>query len=177
EMVVWQRNRMDARQLPAVQAYVNHGIVYTLTRKDPRNEDRSRIECYTALQACAFYSDPVNDIDPEWGIVIRKGTLTNPRQIDLYTETEWYTLTKRPKGGGWAVEEMGEHGNSVCPLSRATLRMDLNGRPTGLTEQLIVPQDQINQTSFDVLTTQSWRAFKERTATGMTVPLRRWTRM
>ena len=176
EMVVWQRNRMDARQLPAVQAYANHGIVYTLTRRDPRDESLARFECYTALQACALYSDPVNDTAPEWAVVIKKGDLSNPREVHLYGETDWWILTQRPKGGGWAVEEMGPHGNSECPLSRATLRMNLNGRPTGLTEQLVVPQDQINQTSFDVLTTQSWGAFKVRTATGMTVPIRRWTR-
>lgn len=176
EMVVWQRNRMDARQLPAVQAYANHGIVYALTKKDPRDETKARIECYTALQACAFYSDPVNDIDPEWGLVVKKGDLSNPKVMHLYDETNWFILTRKPKGGGWSVKEMGEHGNSVCPLSRATMRMDLNGRPTGLTEPLVVPQDQINQTSFDVLTTQSWGAFKVRTATGMAVPIKRWTR-
>lgn len=174
EMVAWQRNRMDARQLPAVQALSTHGIVYTLTVRDPRDPSKARFECYTASQACAVYSDPVNDIDPEWGLVIKKGTLSRPEVGRLYTDTDWYTVTWGDNG--MTTEHEGEHGMSVCPLSRAVLHMDLDGRPKGLVEPLIVVQDQINQTSFDVLTTQSWGAFKVRTATGMAVPVRRWTK-
>lgn len=175
EMVAWQRNRMDARQLPAVQALASHGIVYALTVKDPRNSKLSRFECYTAAQACAVYADPVNDIDPEWGMVIKKGSLAKIEKAHLYTETEWWEITQAKDG--LKAKAMGKHGNSVCPLSRAVLHMNLDGEPHGLIEQLKTPQDQINQTSFDVLTTQSWGAFKVRTATGMTVPIRRWTKM
>lgn len=172
EMVVWQRNRMDARQLPTVQAFVTHGIVYMLTVRDANG--RARLECYTAAQACAFYSDPVNDIDPEWGLVIKKGSWMNIELAYLYTATEWFEI--RTGKNGYEATEMGAHGNSVCPLSRAVLHMDLEGNVTGLVEPLIKPQDQINQTSFDELTTQSWGAFKVRTATGMAVPVKRWSR-
>jgi len=171
EMVAWQRNRMDARQLPVVQAFASHGIVYGLTVKDKKG--LARFECYTAAQACAMYADPVNDVDPEWGLVIKKGTWSNLELAHLYTELDWYTVTQGRQG--LEVKHQGEHGNSACPLSRAVLHMNLNGKVTGLIEPLIDPQDQINQTSFDELTTQSWGAFKVRTATGMAVPVRRWT--
>ena len=174
EMVVWQRNRMDARQLPVVQAFASHGIVYGLTVRDKRDPSRARLECYTAAQACAMYSDPVNDVDPEWGLVIKKGTWENLELAHLYTERDWYIV--KPTKTGLRATLQGEHGNSVCPLSRAVLHMNLDGKVTGLIEPLIDPQDQINQTSFDELTTQSWGAFKVRTATGMAVPIRRWTR-
>ena len=174
EMVVWQRNRMDARQLPVVQAFASHGIVYGLTVRDKKDPTRARLECYTAAQACAMYSDPVNDVDPEWGLVIKKGTWENLELAHLYTERDWYTV--KPTKTGLRASLQGEHGNSVCPLSRAVLHMNLDGKVTGLIEPLIDPQDQINQTSFDELTTQSWGAFKVRTATGMAVPVRRWTR-
>lgn len=174
EMVAWQRNRMDARQLPAVQAFSSHGIVYALTVEDPKKPGKARFECYTAAQACAMYADPVNDIDPEWGLVIKKGTWSNFKVGHLYLEKDWYVV-KMTKAGLRATKQ-GPHGNSVCPLSRAVLHMDLEGRVTGLIEPLIPTQDQINQTSFDELTTQSWGAFKVRTATGMAVPIRRWTK-
>lgn len=173
EMVVWQRNRMDARQLPVVQAFASHGIVYGLTIKDPKDPSRAKLECYTAAQACAMYADPVNDIDPEWGLVIKKGTWANFKLGHLYLEKVWYEV-KATKAGLRATLK-GEHGSSVCPLSRAVLHMNLDGAVTGLIEPLILPQDQINQTSFDELTTQSWGAFKVRTATGMAVPVRRWS--
>lgn len=174
EMVAWQRNRMDARQLGVVQAFASHGIAYALTIKDPKKPKQARFECYTAAQACAVYSDPVNDVDPEWGLVVKKGDLSLIEKAHLYTETDWYVITQT--ANGFTAEHKGKHGNSVCPLSRATLHMDLEGVPTGLIEPLILPQDQINQTSFNELTTESWGAFKVRTATGMVVPVRRWTR-
>ena len=174
EMVVWQRNRMDARQLPVVQAFASHGIVYGLTVRDKKDPTKARLECYTAAQACAMYADPINDVDPEWGLVIKKGTWQKLELAHLYTELDWYTVTVTKQG--LSVEHEGRHGNSVCPLSRAVLHMNLEGKVTGLIEPLIDPQDQINQTSFDELTTQSWGAFKVRTATGMAVPIRRWTR-
>lgn len=173
EMVVWQRNRMDARQLPVVQAIASHGIVYGLTIKDPKDPSRAKLECYTAAQACAMYSDPVNDVDPEWGLVIKKGTWANVKLAHLYTEKDWYIVTMTKTG--LRATKQGPHGNSVCPVSRGVLYMDLNGKVTGLIEPLIIPQDQVNQTSFDELTTQSWGAFKVRTATGMAIPVRRWT--
>ena len=174
EMVVWQRNRMDARQLPVVQAFASHGIVYGLTVRDKKDPTKARLECYTAAQACAMYADPINDVDPEWGLVIKKGTWQKLELAHLYTELDWYTVTVTKQG--LSVKHEGRHGNSVCPLSRAVLHMNLEGKVTGLIEPLIDPQDQINQTSFDELTTQSWGAFKVRTATGMAVPIRRWTR-
>ena len=173
EMVVWQRNRMDARQLPVVQAFAAHGVVYGLTVRDPKDPTKARLECYTAAQACAMYSDPINDIDPEWGLVVKKGTWSNFKLGHLYLEKDWYIVEMTESG--LRATKQGPHGNSVCPLSRAVLHMDLEGRVTGLIEPLILPQDQINQTSFDELTTQSWGAFKVRTATGMAVPVRRWT--
>lgn len=174
EMLSWQYNRMDARQLPITRALATHGSVYLLTRKDPRS-GRARYEGYSARRAVALFEDPVNDLDPVWGIIIKKGTASDPRVVWLYGETEWWIATPNRKGD-LVLAPQGKHGNSSCPLTRGVLHQDLEGRPSGLVAPIIEAQDQVNQTSFDALTIQSNASFKVRTATGMAVPIRRWTR-
>lgn len=172
EMVVWQRNRMDSRQLLLVRAFATHGMVYTVVTPDLRGE--SHIGIYSAAQATALFDDPVNDVDARCGMVITKGNSEGFVAGRFYDETDVYDVVAAKKG--LTVTLVGPHGASRCPISRGVLNMDLDGAVTGLVGPVIETQDQINQTSFDGLTTQSWGAFKVRTATGMVAPVRRWSR-
>ncbi len=46
-----------------------------------------------------------------------------------------------------------------------------------MVEILIQPQNQVNQSSFDVLALQSYNSFATRYATGMSAPVRRWSQV
>lgn len=171
EMESWQRNRMDARQASVVSTLASHGVVYLLTAKD--REGRARYEAYSGHRAVALYDDPVNDIDPRWGFIIKAGTATDFKRGLLYNETEFWEVT--PHNSGYRLKSLGKHGCSVCPLSRAQVNPDLEGRPTGAIAPIIVPQDRINQTLFDILVVQSYGSHKVRTVSGMQIPVKRWT--
>lgn len=174
EMASWQHNRMDARQLPIVRTLGAHGNVYVLAVKG--KDGRARYEAYTGQKAIALFEDPVNDLDPRWGFVIKRGDAMNVELGHLYNETNWWTVTQG-KNGHFTITSKGKHGNTGCPLTRGALHMDLHGRAHGLVEACKVAQDQVNQTSFDILAAQSYSSFKVRYATGMAPPIRRWTKM
>lgn len=174
EMSSWQHNRMDARQLPIVRTLAAHGAVYTLTVKG--KDGRARYEAYPGQRAIALYEDYINDLDPVWGLVIKKGDANNLKLAHLYSETEWWEVTPG-KQGEYVLKAKGKHGNSSCPLTRAVLHMDLKGHAHGLVEACKEAQDQVNQTSFDILAAQSYSSFKVRYATGMAPPIRRWTKL
>ena len=173
EMEVWSRERMNARQLPLVRTLAGHGIVYTLVRKDPKT-GRARMEAFSGLKATAIFNDPVNDLDPIWGLVIRHGTLSAIEEADLYSEKH-VRKVRGGKDGRYRIGPPKLHGSDECPISRAALNLDLDGCSTGMVEMLITPQNQVNQSSFDVLALQSYNSFATRYATGMTAPVRRWS--
>lgn len=172
EMQVWGRNRMNARQLPIVRTLAAHGLVYTLVRKD--RQGKARFEAYSGLKATAIYNDPVNDLDPIWGLVIKRGTLSALEEGELYSEKYVYKVSQG-KNGRYTIGARRLHGSDSCPISRAALNLDLDGCSTGMVEPLIGPQNQINQSSFDVLALQSYNSFATRFATGMSAPVRRWS--
>lgn len=174
EMKSWQRNRMDAKQMPITRALATHGITYVLTTKSPKNDKHAVYSAFTAAQAAALFDDPVNDHDPTWGLVIKSGSVNGVKIAWLFNEENWWRVT--PGSNGMNFQAKGKHGMSACPLSRGVLHMDLHGNVVGLVEPCIQPQNAINQTSFDVLTTQSYGSFKVRTATGMAMPIKRWSR-
>lgn len=172
EMKSWQRNRMNARQIPIVRALACHGAVYVLAEKD--RAGKAKYEAYTGHRAMAIYNDYVNDFDPTWGLVIKSGDRTAIEEGYLYSETHKYRV-RHTKGGHHTVTRVGRHGNTGCPITRAALNLDLNGHATGMVELLITPQNQVNQSSFDVLAAQSFSSFNVRYATGMSTPIRRWS--
>lgn len=175
EMEVWQHNRMNARQLPLVRTLAAHGVVYTVVRKDERT-GRARLEAYSGLRATAIFNDPANDLDPIWGLVIKDGNQTAIELAYLYSETHVYEVSQT-KGGKYSISEGRRHGNSSCPVSRSALSLDLEGNSTGMIEILIEPQNQVNQSSFDVLALQSYNSFATRYISGMSSPVRRWSQL
>lgn len=175
EMTVWQHNRMNARQLPLVRTLASHGVVYTVVRRDERT-GRARFEAYSGLRAVAIFNDPANDLDPIWGLTIRRGSISNIEDGILYSETHQYRVS-HTKHGRYSIGAPVRHGMSTCPVGRAALGLDLDGRAVGMIETLITPQNQVNQSSFDVLALQSYNSFATRYATGMSAPVRRWSQL
>lgn len=175
EMESWQYNRMNARQLPLVRTLAAHGAVYTVVRKDERT-GRARLEAYSGLRATAIFNDPANDLDPIWGLVIKDGNQTAIELGYLYSETHVYEVSQT-KSGRYNISTGRPHGNSSCPVSRIALGLDLEGNATGMIETLIEPQNQVNQSSFDVLALQSYNSFATRYISGMSTPIRRWSQV
>src|SRR5690606_38353850 len=71
-----------------------------------------------------------------------------------------------------SVRRLGSHGATSCPVTRFTAEVDLEGRTRGVVEPVMILQDRINQTDFDLLSAQTYNSIKVRTVTGMAPPVK-----
>jgi len=186
---VWQPNRLDARQSGLFRAAVTYGAAYATVlpgRPSPV------VKCYSPRRCTAIYGDPSGDEWPVYAMTVdrpdvltridvpalRFGDLgveqTDPRlhsKVRVWDDTHVYTLrvheTAAPAAAAVSIEE---HGLGVCPVVRFLDSVDLDADcPPGKVEPLLHLQDQIDQTTFSLLMTQQYQAFRQRWATGMAI--------
>lgn len=174
EWTHWQVSRLDSRQVSIHREALAYGHAFTVTE---RRGERVQTKGLSALTTTAIFEDAGNDETPiaafsvtEWPSAANGMTGT----ASMWDETREYEVLFTSLGdvseGAVVVSEIGLHGSAFCPVTRFACRVDLTGRTTGLIEPLIVLQDRINQTVFDMLVVQSGAAFKTRWATGMAPP-------
>lgn len=172
EWVHWQGSRLDGRQIAVHRGALSYGHSFTVTEK--RN-GKTRTKGLSALNTSAIFEDPANDETPlaafsvtDWPKATNK-SLGTARMWNDTTEFE-VTFQLLSDTENIVIEEIGPHGSKECPITRFAARIDLEGRTMGVVEPLLILQDRINQTVFDMLVVQSGSAFKVRTVTGMAPP-------
>ena len=193
---IWHANRMQARQHGLHRAVAKYGIAYTVvlpgTMQGPGDQTIQQpvIRAVSPRRITALYAD---DVDDEWPVyAVEERTLRNDkgaiRTVFLYDDTNRYTLVGKQDdnrlywadeaagllGSGWdevpsGLPSVEEHGLGVCPVIRFLYDIDLDGEMdvSGVAEPLIPLQDQINTTTFNLLMSQQYAAFRQRWVTGM----------
>lgn len=151
---IWQRNRMDARQIGIHRAGISYGVSYAtvlpgdpvpvMRGASPRNMtvlygsdddwprfalEKRRNGVWRLFDAEAVYSLEIDDNDPVETI----------RLVDVE-----------------------EHGAGVTPVIRFRETDDLDDEVIGVVEPLLPLQDQINITTFGLLVAQHYGAFRQR---------------
>jgi hypothetical protein len=171
---VWQANRLDARQHGVHRSVLTYGAAYTVVMP---GSPVPVITPFSPRRMTALYADPVND---EWPLYAVEDRLENTAQgqrrvIRVYDEEARYTLTGQADGtqlqldGATGVQR---HGLGVCPVVRFVNTDDLDGDGVlGEVEPLIDAQDQLNMTTFNLLMSQQYAAFRQRWVTGMALPI------
>ena len=155
---VWQANGMDARQIGIHRSALSYGASYaTVLPGDPVPVIRGA----SARDLTVVYGS--DDVWPVYALEERG------RLWRLIDEENIYTLSNedgRPELV--AVQEHGaEYGGvPVCPVVRYRDTIDLDDPVSGVVEPLIPLQDQINITTFGLLVTQHFGAFKFRYVLG-----------
>ncbi|MGL4300283.1 MAG: phage portal protein [Candidatus Neomicrothrix subdominans] len=182
---VWQANRMDARQTGLYQSAIKYGVSYaTVLRGDPAPIIIPR----SPRRCTVLYDDPATDEWPRYAMTVERadvmaniaapaiilGGILNPElpwdRVRVWDETHVYTLTVDARSATGRVVETLEHGLRVCPVVRFPDEIDLDGDcPQGKVEPLIPLQQQIDQTTYSLLMTQQYQAFRQRWATGMAI--------
>lgn len=152
--VIWQRNRMDGRQIGVHRAGVSYGASYvTVLPGDPVPVLRGA----SPRQLTAVYGD-----DDEWPVYALERL--NSGAFRLMDAEAVYTMRvsddAEPNDVKWL--RTAEHGAGVTPVVRFRDTDDLDDPVQGIVEPLIPLQDQINLTTFGLLVAQHYGAFRQR---------------
>jgi hypothetical protein len=160
---MWQANGWDRRQSAVHRAALNYGCCYaTVLPGDPLPVMRG----VSPRQMVTGYSDPAEDDWPDFALRVYPSSGSN-RRMKLYDDTSVYDVVETSQGmtsGAVSVHDAG-----VCPVVRYCSDLDLEGRSRGLVEPLMVMQDRLDQTVFDLLMTQTYASWKVRTVAGMAI--------
>lgn len=175
----FQKSGMDKKQAAIYRGALKFGHSFVLTFKDEKRGVLSK--GLSALKTTALYEDPANDEDPYAAITVTRWPVGNKDDDDftiglatLYDNTFEYPVTFKSLDDTESVRVGAgrKHGSSVCPVTRFTAAVDLEGRTCGVVEPMFRLQDRINQTVFDLLIVQSFASFKVRTISGMAPPIK-----
>lgn len=177
---IWQPNRMDARQTGLYKTAIQYGYSFaSVLPGDP-------IPVITPYSPRRVMADYENDQDewPKYAITLdskfskeEENWLLNlslePRwpenyKISLYdNQTRWQLIRI---GGAWKIDNIKEHNLGVCPFIKFWDSYDdLDDDSVGVVEPLLPVQRQLNQTTFSLLMSQQYSAFRQRWVTGMTI--------
>ena len=173
----WQRSRLDGRQGPIYRGALKFGHSFVSTLKDDDGNVISK--GLSALKTVALYEDAASDEDPYATLTITRwpsgtGDEAKPGLATMWDDTYEYPVTFKAMDDAKSVRVSAgkKHGASINPVTRFTAAVDLEGRTMGIVEPMMVLQDRINQTVFDLLVVQSYASFTVRTISGMAPPVK-----
>jgi len=170
----WQESRLDTRQSAIYTGALKFGHSFTLTEK---RRGKVLTKGLSAKFTSALFEDPANDLVPYAALTITAwptlGTSGKPGTARMWDGNTEYPVTFRSllDEKEIHVQNGKRHGASECPVTRFAAAVDLEGRTVGVVEPMIVINDRINQTVFDLLVAQTYGSFKVRWVTGMAPPM------
>lgn len=169
----WQLSRLDTRQDAVYRGALKLGHSFTLTEK---RRGKVTSKGLSAMYTSAIFEDPANDLVPYAALTVTAWPTTETRGVArMWDGTYEYPVTFKTLLDETEirvqVSKAKRHGASECPITRFSAAVDLEGRTVGVVEPMIVINDRINQTIFDLLVAQTYGSFKVRTATGMAPPM------
>lgn len=152
---VWQANGMDARQIGVHRAALGYGASYvTVLPGEPapvmRGASPRRLTC--------VYGE--DDMWPAYAL--EKRNAVSGELWRLIDSDAVYWITKDRDSDEPTVVATEEHGAGVTPVVRFRDTIDLDDPVVGVVEPLIPLQDQINITTFGLMVSQHYGAFRQR---------------
>jgi hypothetical protein len=166
----WQDNGLDARQTICHRGALEYGTSYTLVLPGA-DKTRPLIRPLSPLRSAAWYADD-DDEFPELAIqrmgIKREGDKL--RNLFAVYEGNLRRVYSRPSEGGKARFERDEEtGLGYIPFHRFRTRLD--GESAGLVRPFKLHQDRINEVVFNILMAMQYASFRQRWATGLSIPI------
>lgn len=158
----WQRNGMEARQVPLYRDAYGLGLSYTRVLPGDLG---AVITARSPLNTYAVYQDPANDEFPMYVLEVDGEEGARRRSFSLWDEEAQHMLSF--EDGKIAYLEPREHTVGVSPFIRYAPYLDLLGRAPGGIEPLLPVAAKINKTSYDRLLAQHFNSWRVRTATNL----------
>lgn len=161
----WQRNGLDARQSICIRGALEYGASYVLVLP---GTNAPVIKPLSPLRSMAWYADD----DDEWPeLAIRRLGKTKDgkgRLFEVYQGDEIATVERNGEGR-YTIVKTESHGLGHVPWVRFRDRLD--GQAKGLIAPLIPLQDRVNEVSFATLIAIQYASFRQRWATGLSIPV------
>jgi len=153
---IWQRNRLDARQIGVHRADLTFGASYTVTLP---GEPVPVIRGASPRALTVAYGD--DDDWPRYALEKRRNgrwrLIDNEAVYTLREDGDSFEVLDAPQIHGAVAD-----GEPVCPVVRFRDTDDLDDPVRGIVEPFIPLQDQINITSFGLQVAQHYGAFRQR---------------
>jgi len=193
EWDAFRANRMISRQHGVHRSVIKYGSAYAVVLPGQMATDEERqgdsvpvIRPVSPRRMTAFYADDVDDEWPQFAIEVRMVDL--PRQksmvyVSVYDENKRYILSSQAGGRTQLNLELADpedpllsgqapvssHDLGICPVVRFLYEADLDGEDdcSGEVEPLMPLQDQINSTTFNLMISEQFAAFRQRWVSGM----------
>lgn len=163
----WQANGLDARQHIAHAGAIDYGTAYTLILPGTARSKRVPLmRPLSPLRSAAWFQDD-DDEFPEVAIRDKGTTLDGTNLWEIFDRTTVYTFAE--VDGSFRLSRDDDHGLGVTPFVR--FRESLAGESTGIIRPSIVLQDRVNEIVFSTLIAMQYAAFRQRWATGMSIPV------
>ena len=157
---IWQRNRLDARQMGVHRAGVSYDVSYvTVLPGDPV----AVIRGVSPRNMTAVYGE--DDDWPMWALEKMRSAVKGKALYRLFDDTHVY-YTQADSGGGVEYVSDEAHDLGKVPVVRFLAKDDLDDEVTSALEDLIPIQDQINLTTFGLLVVQHYGAFPQKWIAG-----------
>lgn len=159
---LWQRNKMDARQIGVHRAALAYGASYaTVLPGDPVPVIRGA----SPRKLTAVYGE--DDDWPEYALEKRRQIANGSSEVKkylyrLYDKTSTYWLENEEGSEKFELVKTEDHNAGITPVVRFLADEDLDEEVIGEVEPHIPLQDQINFTTFGLLVAQHYGAFKQR---------------
>lgn len=161
----WQRNRMDARQMGIHRSAISYGAGYAIVLPgDPVPVIRGA----SPRRLTAVYED-----DEDWpalAIELRNSADPGKTLYRLYDDESTFWLEVSDENGKVEIVDKQEHNVGHVPVVRFLSEVDDDNEIHGDVEPLIQLQDQINVTTFGLLVSQHYQAFRQRYILGWVAP-------
>lgn len=166
EWKVWHASNMPAKQTRLFISSLTYGQGYTMLANP--GTDKRRIDLLSSRDTICFFEDAVNDVTPVWALTIKSFPNKEADGRAIYMDAQRIVHLDFD-GASFTVTENGDqpHSLGITPLVRWPAVLDDRGYAKGVVEDLVTIQDRVNQSAFDLLVTQSFGAYKVRTAAGL----------
>lgn len=167
--LVWMDNRLNSVQSALHRGALSYGRSYALVL--PSEDGAVAIRTYSPRRMVVAYDEPGDEVPI---FALRVNTRLGKYRLTAWDDETSITYEMEDLDSDLRrakVIESGPHGAPYCPVVPFLDCPDLDGRTVGQVEPLIVVQDRINQTTFDLLVAQTYGSFKVRTISGMAMPL------
>lgn len=186
----WQRNSLDARQTGIHRAALQYGEAYAvvlpgMAPSGAEAVDGVQIRGVSPRRMAAWYGEsmewannPEGPVDEDWPLMAVE---INDRSMRLYDDefVYFFGVKSKPRSvfdwtnfpynspANFEFIEARRHGVGVCPVVRFRDRQLLAGEESlGIIEPLMMLQDRIDETTFEMSVAQYWGAFKQRYVMG-----------
>ncbi len=160
---IWQKNKLDARQLGLHRAALSYGVAYASVLP---GDTVPVIRPISPRDITTVYGE--DDDWPIFALERRRSAAVDRTLYRLLDDEMAYWVSVGKYGADVRFVSSEEHGANVCPVVRFLAKSDLDEEVTSEVEDLISIQDQINLTTFGLLVVQHYGAFPQKWIAGWT---------